>query len=575
MAASKKKYSSTTDPQAQKPAAASAPTSEFRIPYPVLLLLAVVFVVYIPSLSLGFTELDDTIFIREFRAYNEDLANLVAAFGRGLFDAVKDPYYRPLFSDAMILNYHLSGVEPGGYHLVNVLLHAGAVLLFYRLLPRLGVRPLHAFLLALIFAVHPVLVQAVSWIPGRNDTLLAIFVFAFIGQAAAYADGGKTKALGLSGLFLLLAFFTKETAVFAGPAAFCLLVWYKGVTWNDRRMTTQYVVWAVCFGIWYGARAAATIQSSGIGSGAAFGDMMHRLPVVLQYLGKVVLPVNQSVFPIQQDTVLYYGIGAVILLGAATFAGLRKGGNEGVPKWQPVLASVAVFLLFLMPALLVPSALNQQVFEHRLYLPMAGILLLLPLTIVFRNALPAKTQTLAIAGVCGLLAVANVTHQAHFSDPLTFWTQAVETSPNSAYANMMLAARLDKAEAARSEALFRKAYQLNPKEKYLNFYMGEMLQKKDSVLASEPYLLEEKKISDYVLCDFYLARVAMERRDIPAAIKYLQTYLKRDPGNAMANNNLVLLYMDTNQRDMAKAHVTAMRQRGIPVPPALAQQVGL
>lgn len=541
------------------------------MPYPSLLLAVAVLLVYIPSFSLGFTELDDTIFVKEFARFNEDLNNLFVAFTRGLFDAARDPYYRPLFSDAMILNYHMSGIDAGGYHVVNILLHIAAVTLLFRLLPLLGIKPLHSFLLSLIFAVHPVLVQAVSWIPGRNDTMLAIFVFAFLLHSVAYLESGKTTKLLLSGLFLLLAFFTKETAVFAAPAAFCLLVLYKGEDWKGKLIVREYAVWATCFLLWFVARSAATIQSSGVGTGAAFSDMIHRLPVILQYLGKIVLPVNQSVFPIQQDTVIYYGLLALALLAALLFIPADKRPEHG----KRIGAAFTVFFLFLAPALLVPAKLNQQVFEHRLYLPMVGILLLLPQTFLFRNAKSDKNLAIGVAVVCLVFASLNIRHQAHFSDPRTFWTQAVETSPNSAYANMMLAARLDKSEGAESEALFRKAYRLNPQEKYLNFYMGEMLQKKDSVFASEPYLLKEKQISDYVLCDFYLARVAMERKDIPGAIRYLQTFLKRDPYNAMANNNLLLLYMETHQPEMAKAHMAEMKSKGMDVPPGLRQQVGL
>jgi len=541
----------------------------FRIPYPALILILVVLVVYFPSFSLGFTELDDTIFINEFRGYNEDLHNLVVAFTRGLFDAAKDPYYRPLFSDAMILNYHMSGEEPAGYHMVNVLLHLGSVLLLYRLLPKLGITSLQSFLLALLFAVHPVLTQAVAWIPGRNDTMLAVFVLSFLLNAVSYATDGRARSLVLSGVFLLLAFFTKETAVFAAPAAFCLLVLYKGLLWNEPRLLRQYAVWAVCFVVWYAARSSATIESSGIGSSAALVDMVHRLPVIVQYTGKILFPFNQSVFPTQEDTVIYFGIAAIVFLAVVSVM------NKGGAGYKPVAGAVVVFLLFLMPALLVPASLNAQTFEHRLYLPAIGILLLLPHTVLFRDKLGEKQLTIAAVAVCVLFAGLNMRHQRNFADPLTFWTQAVETSPNSAYANMMLAARLDKSEMKRSEELFRKAYRLNPKEKYLNFYMGELLQKKDSVLASEPYLLAEKKISDYVQCDFYLARVAMEKRDIPGAIAYLESYLKKDRFNPMAHNNLVLLYKDSQQMDKARAHVAEMKRMGMEVPASLLQQLGM
>ena len=534
-----------------------------------LWLAVVVLILYFPTFSFGLTDLDDSIFINEFHIYNQDLHNLFTSFHRGLFDAIKDPYYRPLFMDSMILNFQASneGENLVSYHVINVLLHMVSVMLLFNLFRKLEIKQLHAFILSLLFAVHPVLSQAVAWIPGRNDTMLAIFILSYLICSIIYTSGGKPKDILLSSLFLLLAFFTKETAVFAPAAAFILLVMVRETKWTDKRNLVQYAVWAACFVLWFAARASSISGSSGIGSAQAFSDLLHRLPVIVQYLGKIMLPFNLSVFPEQQDTVYYYGIAAMLILAAAMF--LNKNRDR-----RMILAGTLIFFLFLMPALLVPQSLNKQTFEHRLYLPMIGILIVLSQTILIRNKLNDKQQFISAITVCGLFAVLNFRHQGDFKDPISFWTDAVETSPNSAYANMMLAARLDKTEFERSCELFRKAYRLNPTEKYLNFYYGVMLQKKDSVLQSEPYLLAEKNTSNYYECDFYLARVAIERKDLNSAINYLQTYLQRDIESKIANNNLLLLYMDTQQKDKALAQAKHMQQIGLEVPPAVWQQLG-
>ena len=540
----------------------------FRLPYPLLWLALAALIVYLPTFSFGLTELDDSIFIRDFHFYNEHLNNLVTSFHRGLFDAVKDPYYRPLFMDSMILNYQISGQGQNiaSYHVLNVLFHIISVLLLYQLFRKLAVKELHAFILCLVFAVHPVLSQAVAWIPGRNDTILAIFVFSFLLFSIDYSNNGKIKSLALSALFLLLAYFTKETAVFAAPVAFVLLVFVLRKNWLEKRNIVQYVLWAGCFLFWFAVRASATIQTN-ISIGQMARDFVPRLPLIVQYIGKIFLPFNLSVFPIQEDTVYYYGIAAIILLGVVIYLYKQR-------DMQAVLSGLGIFLLFLLPVLFVPSKLNEQTFEHRLYLPIVGILLL-PQTILLNNKLKDKQLFTGGVVVCGILAFANYQHQKAFESPLSFWTEAVETSPHSAYADMMLAARLDKDDFARSCDLFRKAYALNPHEKYLNFYYGVMLQKKDSVKESEPYLLAEKNSSGYYECDFYLARAAMERKDLNGAIAYLQTYLKKDPANAQAHNNLLLLYLDTQQPDKAKAHVKEMQAAGINVPKEFLQKLGM
>jgi 4-amino-4-deoxy-L-arabinose transferase-like glycosyltransferase len=548
---------------------ANANVNDFEIRRPLLWLAIAAIAVYIPTFFFGLTELDDSIFINEFRAYNEDTNNLITSFARGLFDAVKDPYYRPLFLDSMILNYQIAdhGENIASYHVINVLFHVLAVTLLYKVFVRLQIRKLHAFILCLMFAVHPVLSQAVAWIPGRNDTMLAIFTFSFFIYAIDYAEKGTSKAMFLSTLFLALAFFTKETAVFVAPVAFLLLVFVLQKSWKDKRLINLYLSWAACFALWFIMRKAATVQTSGVTPGQIAGDFFSRLPVIIQYLGKIFLPFNLSVFPMQQDTVFYFGIAAVAILAAIIFFSTER-------NIKVILCGFAIFILFILPALTVPNYLNEQAFEHRLYLPITGILLLLSQTSLFKNKMRDRYLFFSSLAIISVFATLNIRHQQNFSDPKTFWTQAAETSPSSYYANMMLAAR-EKDDINKAYELFHKAYQINPQGKYINFYYGEMLQRKDSVLASEKYLLEEKRISNYFKCDFYLARVAMEKRDFNGAVGYLQSYLQKDPTNGMGNNNLLLLYIETKQLDAAKGHIRRMKQLGLAVPPAIQAQVGM
>ena len=550
------------------PVAAAAPaikkTAAFSIPYPLLWLVLSTLAVYFPTFYFKYTELDDSIFIREFSEYNEDLQNLVVSFHRGLFN-LKDTYYRPIFLDSMILNYQVSGTDILGYHIVNVLLHVLSVVLLYLLLKKLDVKALPAFILTLVFAVHPVLSQAVAWIPGRNDTLLAIFTLPFLIFSIHYVRSGKLWMLALSGFFLLLAFFTKETAVFAAPVAFVLLVFMLQQKWLDKRMVSQYGVWIACFIIWFIFRSRATTEGN-LAIGKLLSEMAYRLPLIVQYTGKIFLPFNLSVLPLQEDTTYYYGIIAIVILAVIIY--LNKERNLRL-----ILSSLAVFLLFLIPVLLIPADINKETFEHRLYLPMIGMLLLLSQTVLFKNTLSEKNLLAAGIGVAAILAFLNIRHQKDFTDPHTFWASAVATSPHSSFANMMLGAREN--DLKKSDTLFRRAYQLDPKQKYLNYYYGVMLQTEDSVLQSEKYLLAEKKISDYVECDFYLAHVALERKDLNAAIGYLESYLKRVPGNKPAHNNLLLLYMQTQQADKAKAEAREMLQHGMEVPQAFRAQLGV
>jgi tetratricopeptide (TPR) repeat protein len=536
----------------------------FTIKYPLLWLAAAVVAVYARTVSFGFTQLDDSIFIQDMRAFNEDVSNLINSFRQGVFHATDDTYYRPFFLNSIILNYQVSGEDIAGYHVVNIALHLLCVGFFYRLLKQIGVYQLHAFLLALLFAVHPVLSQAVTWIPGRNDTLLAAFLLPYLSCSIAYVREGKTASLVGAALLLACGLFTKETALLAPGAAFVLLVIALGYSWKSRRMLVQYGVWVLVFLGYLGMKSMATLGGAPIEPLQLLSDFLSRLPLIVQYSGKIFFPFNLSVFPMQQDTVYYYGIAALALLAVLIVMTKEK-------QLRLIIGGALLFLLFLLPALLIPNNLNDQAFEHRLYLPITGMLLLLSQTVAFRNRLPERKLVMAVGAVAVVFAGLNYRHQEHFKDPVVFWKQAAETSPHSSYALMMYGARVD--GRPNKYRLIREAYAINPKEKYLNYYYGLMMYEQDSFDKAIAHFLDEQQRSDYYECDFHLARIYFLKEDFPKAAGHLERYLTRDSLNDAANSNLLLLYIDMNQKDQALMQVERMYRRGIPVSPPVMQRL--
>ncbi|MBX2874568.1 MAG: hypothetical protein KTR30_20770 [Saprospiraceae bacterium] len=536
--------------------------------YAALWLLLISFILYLPSVNLGFTELDDTIFINEMSSYNQDPGNIFHSFTRGVFSEENDTYYRPLLLDSFIINAFFSKENIAGFHFVNILLHLLAVWFLFSLLQQLGIQKMTAFWLSLIFAVHPVLTQAVAWIPGRNDTLLAIFVFPFLKACLQYRQSPELKLLLLQAGTLLAALFTKETALFALPAAWLLSVFLSDKKWWDGPTLRMYAVWIGSAAVYLLARSLASLEQSGLAFGELIGAAFGRIPVLLAYFGKVFLPVNLSVFPMIGDMTLIYGIIATALVGALIF--FSRGNNL-----RRMLVGFLVFVLFLIPALMVPDALNNQDFEHRLYVPMLGLLLLLSETILFKNKLSSRQMSMAAGGVALIFAVMSLVRMPVFNDPITFWSAAVESSPNSAYANMMLAARLDDTDMNRASSLMQKAYDLDPNQKYINYYMGTLQVMQGKLLESEPFFLEEIKRSDYYKCYSHLGQIAFQKQDPTAAIQYMEKYLAVDTRNAEMNNNLLMLYFQTNQMDKARLHAQGMQNKRLVIPEQFRTQLGM
>src|SRR6185295_9344279 len=126
---------------------------------------------YLPALSFQFLNWDDNVYVLSnpwIRAWSSE--NLVHIFTK--------PYYSnflPLHLLSYMVDYSLWGLNPTGYHLQSIILHALNAVLALLVVRRMLGSPVVAFLAALLFAVHPSHVEAVAWISIRKDLLSTLF----------------------------------------------------------------------------------------------------------------------------------------------------------------------------------------------------------------------------------------------------------------------------------------------------------------------------------------------------------------------------------------------------------------
>jgi tetratricopeptide (TPR) repeat protein len=168
-----------------------------------------------------------------------------------------------------------------------------------------------------------------------------------------------------------------------------------------------------------------------------------------------------------------------------------------------------------------------QAFEHRLYLPLAGMLLVFPQFMIFSNKVPARLLASGILPVIVLFAGINILHQRNFVNPLRFWTQAVETSPSSAYAHMLLA--LQQPDKATALQTMQQAQLLDPKTHHIHFNKGLLYGKFNEMDSAWYYFLAEQRLSGYYECNFQLARIAKKTGRLQLARDYYAQYLSRNP----------------------------------------------
>jgi protein O-mannosyl-transferase len=161
------------------------------------------------------------------------------------------PQYYPLVHTTYWIEYRLWGLNPGGYHIVNVLLHATTSLLLWQLFTKLRVPG--AWFAAALFAVHPVNVESVAWVTERKNTLSALFaaLAAIAWLRNRFGPGNVPTTLTdelqdepsasiLTGWYAaslgcFLAALASKTVVITLPAALLVIVWWKRgrITWPD------------------------------------------------------------------------------------------------------------------------------------------------------------------------------------------------------------------------------------------------------------------------------------------------------------------------------------------------------
>jgi hypothetical protein len=530
--------------------------------FSIALLASITFVVYASTLTLGYTKLDDSIFIVENAQYNSDSKNVLVSFQRGLFNPTKDAYYRPLFLVDFIIESRFFGIKPAGYHFTNLLFHVISVILLFLFLKKIKIPPIDAFLLSLLFAVHPVLTQAVAWIPGRNDMLLMIFFLSAFLLILKFLEKPTPSTLLLSGLFFLAAMFTKETAIIIPVIIAGFAFFHLKCGW--RKLIFPAITWTASLAIWLLVRSTATLARNWMEPAGMLQAGFERMEVVLQYLGKIFLPVNLTVFPMAEDITLIWGFLALAAL--ITLIVLSKSYTKPL-----TYLGLFWFIVFLIPVLIVPKELNDQVFEHRLYLPLVGILIMLSQVFPFVGHVRPKTKIVAIAAIAMIFAIQSIVRTGYFNDPLTFWTHAVNGSPHSAYAKTLLGTKVE--NPAERERLFLEAHALDPNLKNLNYYLGKVKFDKKQTDSAEVFLRKEVLNNPIPDAYFMLAQISFTRNQLDSAASNLEKVIILDPLHPQANHNLVLLYYNQGQKDKAKQLLQSMQLKGMEVGSDMVQMV--
>jgi Flp pilus assembly protein TadD len=513
-------------------------------------------IVYANALRAGFVWDDVNIILNN--PLIKKLAELPALLTSPLLPATE--YYRPVQGVTFLLDYHLFGTSPVGFHLTNVVIHAAVGVLFYYVGVRLLGDPLGALFAALLFVVHPIHTEAVTYLSGRSDPLAALFLLAALWWFLPPAR------LALSLGAFLLALFSRETTLGLLPL-FVLVDLLDALrrgdslrgTWG-RRIVRRYLPY-LAMAVLYVAVRWLLLSPAAIASETAALSLPTRLltmtKVVVQYVGVLVFPWNlymERVVPPATSLLDPAVLGATALIALVAFALVR---------WRrslwPVVFGFAWFALALLPvANLIP--LSTFMAEHWLYVPSMGLFLATGWALSRLAAYAGRPVALALlVTLLVVLGARTVVRNGDWKDERSIYEATLRLAPWSArvHTNLgrshWLAGDKDKArvEFLRAIELRPDHWQTANAHNFLGILAHEQGGQQEAVKQFRRAIeLHQRSPGPYV--NLAAALQALGRME--EARRALETALAIDPRHADAHNNLGNIFFNAGDLVRAREH---------------------
>jgi len=357
-------------------------------------------------------------------------------------DELKYGYYRPLITLSYMADLRAWGLRAAGFHATNIFLHALCALLVYGIARRLfpasrGI----GFLAGILFAVHPIHTESVTWIAGRTDVICSLFLLLAL---QLHVGGAPAWRRALAVLSFAAALLAKEMAVFLPFVVFVYEWSVARASWRRAALSAlPYAAAVVAYLVWRGLIAGVSYNPPGeVMSGI---HVLSLAKTLWKYIWKLAWPVRLSAY-IQNPYVLLFSdptawLALLLAAGAAVFAWRRR---QREPRVFLLLAAFALSFIPLSNIIRIsaPADMGFPMSERFLYLPSAFALILLAWFLV--GILPFRRTAWAIAAALILFwGGRTAARNTDWRNDVTFFTKCLEQAPDAP----LLRASLGSAEA--------------------------------------------------------------------------------------------------------------------------------
>lgn len=495
-------------------------------------------------------------------AYVQDWSYIPQYFSENLIAGagLVSNYWRPVLLSVWSLEWHLWSDWAPGYHAVNAGVHIAASYALFLVLLAVFQNRWAALFASLAFLLHPVQTEAVAYVSGLGDPLSVLFQM--LGLLAYLRFRNGTGSFWKTGLFFALALMTKETAIiFPGLVALCegaLLLQERRVSWKEAGRRVWGAAWrplAVAAGYIVLRATILNFQNTFnlYGEATPFTENLwmrvaaffHILP---SYARLLVWPAGLHMErAVEVPSSL---LDASALGGAALTAVLLLAAFRCLRRVPAVSFGVAWFFLGLAPTSNILVPINGLMYEHWLYLPLAGLAFAAgAIAVRAARRLRAAALPLGLAGAVMLagLAGGTITRNRDWRTPVSLYENILQYNKNSLRVwNNLGMAYADRGRSEEAKEAYRKAIALDGEGRSAppRHNLGNLLAREGRLEEAAVWFERALEIDPrFHFSSNALAVLYVEQEAYGKAEEVLEAALKTSPESMILQRNLEVVRM--------------------------------
>lgn len=482
-------------------------------------------------------------------------------------------YWAPLTWLSFLLDYQLYGLNPGGYHVTNVLLHiTNTILLFFVFRKMSGALWQSAFVAAL-FGLHPLHVESVAWVTERKDVLSTLFWMLTILGYARYVDRPGLKRYLLVVLLFMMGLMSKPMVVTL-PFVLLLLdywplhrmqIWHKDVVVGNKKQKTAIVrlVWekAPLFFMISVLSVITFITQQKEGAVASLNmipidvRIANVLVSYVSYIKKMIWPNHLAVlYPHPGALPLWKSVSAFLFLACVSFLAILK-----VKRHPWFIVGWLWYMGTLVPVIGLVVIGPHAMADRYTYIPLIGMFIIVSWVVpelVPHWRFRYKSLFILALSSLSILSVSTWSQVKIWKNSITLFEHTLDVTDKNFLVHNNIGVALAEMDRT-SEAIihYSEAVRISPEytEAYSNLGIAlNSIGRLDE--AIEYYYKALQRNPDFVEAHYNLAITLAAQGQLDEAINHYVATLNLNPDHAKAHNNIGVVLIKKGKIEEAIAH---------------------